>query len=83
MSEDQGFIRDYGEYILKKHEDGTKITTRDLQKVILLMMDEIHRVCVKNDIPYALMAGSALGIYNYHGFIPWDDDIDVFIHRKD
>ena len=46
-------------------------------------MDEIHRVCEKNNIKYGLMAGSALGIVNYKGFIPWDDDIDVCIERKD
>ena len=46
-------------------------------------MDEIHRVCEKNNIKYGLMAGSALGIVNYKGFIPWDDDIDVCVERKD
>lgn len=60
-----------------------KITVRDLQKEVLTIMDEVHRVCEKNNIKYALIAGSALGIVNYKGFIPWDDDIDVCIERKD
>lgn len=71
------------EYIIKTTKDGKKITVRDLQLAILEIMDEIHRVCVKNDIPYALIAGSALGICNYQGFIPWDDDIDMCVERKD
>ena len=71
------------EYILKKDKNGKKVTVRDLQLSILDIMDEIHRVCVKHDIPYALIAGSALGICNYKGFIPWDDDMDVCIERKD
>ena len=70
------------EYILKTNKDGSTITVRDLQLELLIIMDEIHRVCTKNNIDYCLMAGSALGICNYKGFIPWDDDIDVMI-RKD
>ena len=46
-------------------------------------MDEIHRVCEKNHIEYLLIAGSALGICNYGGFIPWDDDMDIAVPRKD
>lgn len=60
-----------------------KITVRQLQEEVLTIMDEIHRVCEKNNIKYALIAGSALGIVNYKGFIPWDDDIDICIERKD
>ena len=70
------------EYILKDN-GREKITVRDLQLEVLSIMDEIHRVCEKNNIKYGLMAGSALGIVNYKGFIPWDDDIDVCVERKD
>lgn len=70
------------EFILKEF-DGKKITVRDLQLEVLSIMDEIHRVCEKNNIRYALIAGSALGIHNYKGFIPWDDDIDICILRED
>lgn len=67
------------EYVLKEMSNGKKITVRDLQLQILSIMDEIHRVCEKNNIPYFLIAGSALGIVNYKGFIPWDDDMDIAI----
>ena len=46
-------------------------------------MDEIDRICRKYNITYGLIAGSALGCINYGGFIPWDDDIDIFILRSD
>ncbi len=59
------------------------ISVNDIHKEILTIMDEIHRVCEKNDIKYCLIAGSALGMCNYGGFIPWDDDIDMAILRKD
>lgn len=76
-------IEQRDEYILKEFDDGKKITVRDLQLEILTIMDEIDRVCRKNNIEYALIAGSALGICNYKGFIPWDDDMDICIQRKD
>ena len=70
------------EYILC--ENGKKtVTVRELQLEVLTIMDELHRVCEKNNIKYALIAGSALGIVNYKGFIPWDDDIDVCVRRED
>lgn len=82
MKKDNGCILEKDEFILCNNKHG-KITVRDLQLEVLTIMDEIHRVCVKNNIKYGLIAGSALGIVNYKGFIPWDDDIDVCVERKD
>lgn len=70
------------DYILKKSENGEEVTVRNLQLALLPIMDEIHRICEKHKIPYCLIAGSALGICNYQGFIPWDDDMDVAIPRE-
>lgn len=74
IEKDEFIIKDWG---------SRKITVRQLQLKILEIMDEIDRICRKNKIPYALHAGSALGVVNYKGFIPWDDDIDVIIAKKD
>ena len=82
MKEVKDCITEREEYtILEKN--GVKITVRELQLELLTIMDEIHRVCEKNNIKYGLIAGSALGIVNYKGFIPWDDDIDIFMPRED
>lgn len=77
------YIEDKETYVLKELSNGEKITVRDLQLEVLDIMDEIHRVCEKNNIKYCLIAGSALGICNYQGFIPWDDDMDICIDYKD
>ena len=50
------------------------------QKTILL---ELDRVCRKLDLPYCLAFGSSLGAVRHHGFIPWDDDIDVYMRIQD
>lgn len=71
------------EYILKEKEDGSVITVRQLQLVLLEMMKDIDEVCRKNDIPYWLTGGSALGAVRHKGFIPWDDDADIGMMRED
>ena len=62
---------------------GDKFDVKLLQNEVVSIMDEIDRVCRKNNIRYCLMAGSALGAYNYGGFIPWDDDMDVCVRIED
>ena len=66
-----------------KIRNNKEIPLSSIQKEILSIMDEVDRICRKNNITYGLIAGSALGMINYGGFIPWDDDIDLFILRKD
>lgn len=59
---------------------------RDLekQKVILIeLLHEFDRVCKKNNIPYVLFCGTALGAVRHKGIIPWDDDLDVSMLRPD
>lgn len=52
-----------------------------LQEVLLRMLGDLNRVCVKHDIPYTLGGGSCLGAVRHHGFIPWDDDLDINMTR--
>ena len=45
----------------------------------LELISEFNRRCEAFEITYFLIAGSALGAYSNHGFLPWDDDFDVQI----
>ena len=65
------------EYILKTRKDGTSITVRDVQLVLLEMLKDIDALCKKHNIRYWLTGGSALGAVRHKGFIPWDDDADI------
>lgn len=76
------YIEKTEEYYLETIK-GDRIPVRDLQLEVLSIMDEVDRVCRKNNIKYFLIAGSALGICNYGGFIPWDDDMDISISIDD
>ena len=50
-----------------------------LQDKILEIAVYIDEFCRENDIEYCLMGGSALGAVRHGGFIPWDDDLDIFM----
>lgn len=52
---------------------------KELQNVILNIAFDIDKFCQKHNITYRLMGGSALGAKRHGGFIPWDDDLDVFM----
>ncbi len=52
---------------------------KKLQSKILEIMKFIDKVCRENNIKYAIMGGTALGAVRHKGFIPWDDDLDIFM----
>lgn len=56
---------------------------RQIQKVQLTIMDDIHRVCVEHGLKYYMIGGTALGSIRHKGFIPWDVDIDIAMPRED
>lgn len=55
------------------------ITVRDVQDKILETMKYIDKLCRENGIVYYIMGGTALGAIRHGGFIPWDDDLDIFM----
>ncbi len=59
------------------------VTIGELQAVLLDMMVDFDKLCKKHDIKYTLAAGTLLGAVRHHGFVPWDDDVDIYMLRSE
>lgn len=55
---------------------------REMQLCIIEMIKEVDSLFTQNNIQYTLLGGSVLGSIRHKGFIPWDDDMDIGIMRK-
>ncbi len=59
------------------------LTLREVQNVETEILSKVHDYCVANGLRYCLAYGTLLGAVRHHGFIPWDNDIDIFMPRAD
>jgi len=62
---------------------GKELTLDEMKAVELGILKKFDSICKENDLEYSLAYGTMLGAIRHKGFIPWDDDIDVFMKRED
>ena len=55
---------------------------KELRGIQLDLLEEIHRFCQEHHIVYYLSSGTLLGAVRHGGYIPWDDDIDLYMPRE-
>ncbi len=61
----------------------TVLNTKEKQKASLEALIFLHSFCKDKGLIYYLAYGTLIGAVRHHGFIPWDDDVDVFVPRPD
>ena len=49
----------------------------------LEVLNDVDKACKENGIQYFAEWGTLLGAVRHHGFIPWDDDMDICMKRPD
>jgi len=59
------------------------IGKEEFKKISLDILLAVHEFCQENNIKYSLACGTLIGAIRHKGFIPWDDDIDIYMVRED
>ncbi len=65
------------------HINAEGTVLRKHQLIMLEMLKYVDKLCRKHNIPYYLSGGTLLGAVRHKGFIPWDDDLDIVLMKKD
>lgn len=63
--------------------DGRQKELKELQKIELEILLDVDRFCREHGLRYFLGEGTLLGAIRHNGFIPWDDDVDIIMPRRD
>lgn len=56
---------------------------QNAHRILKILLQDFDRVCQKYGLHYYLICGSLLGSVRHQGMIPWDDDVDVAMPRRD
>ena len=64
---------------MERHE----LTIKETQRISLEILHTVAEICEEQHLRYALIYGTLIGAVRHHGYIPWDDDVDIMMPRPD
>lgn len=59
-----------------------RLNLEELHTIQIGILNAFDKFCRQNNIDYSIGAGTMLGAVRHGGFIPWDDDVDIFMKRN-
>lgn len=60
-----------------------ELSIKETQQISLEILHEVSSICEELNLRYFLMYGTLIGAIRHQGYIPWDDDVDIMMPRKD
>lgn len=63
--------------------ENKEILHEELKNIQIGILDRVSEFCIQNGINYSLSSGTLIGAVRHKGYIPWDDDIDIYMLRCD
>lgn len=67
----------------KPPKHGKEITLEEIKVLQMDVLEALDEFCDANNIRYSMACGTLLGAIRHKGYIPWDDDIDIYVPRED
>lgn len=84
MNKNLFILYDWTKDVFSNYVKGKKrLTLKELQNIEKLILKSFDEYCMTNGLRYWVCGGTLLGAIRHKGFIPWDDDIDVFMPWED
>ena len=60
-----------------------ELSIKETQAISLEILHTVAEICESQNLRYVLVYGTLIGAIRHHGYIPWDDDVDIMMPRPD